>query len=156
VIIDAASPANRWDYYGRDADSTRYAPIDQINTGNVNQLQVAWTYRTGAATTAADEDQNTPIQVGNSVFLCTPQNKVIALNAETGAERWTFDPKPATPRPGTVVAVSRGMTPLRTCAAPTASAAAASSPPPRTVGCMPWMPGPASGARTSACRARLT
>ena len=94
VIVDAASPANRWDYYGRDADSTRYAPIDQINTGNVNQLQVAWTYRTGAATTAADEDQNTPIQVGNSVYLCTPQNKVIALNAETGAERWTFDPKP--------------------------------------------------------------
>jgi quinate dehydrogenase (quinone) len=93
VIADAASPANRWAYYGRDADSTRYAPFDQINTGNVGQLQVAWTYRTGAATTAADEDQNTPIQVGNSVYLCTPQNKVIALNAETGAERWSFDPK---------------------------------------------------------------
>ena len=93
VITDPASPANRWDHYGRDADSTRYAPINQINVGNVHRLQVAWTYRTGAATTGADEDQNTPIQVGNSVYLCTPQNKVIALNAETGIERWAFDPK---------------------------------------------------------------
>jgi quinate dehydrogenase (quinone) len=93
AIADAASPANRWAYYGRDADSTRYAPFDQINTGNVSQLRVAWTYRTGAATTAADEDQNTPIQVGDSIFLCTPQNRVIALDAETGTARWTFDPQ---------------------------------------------------------------
>jgi quinate dehydrogenase (quinone) len=93
VVTDPAHPANRWAYYGRDADSTRYAPFDQINTGNVEQLQVAWTYRTGAATTGADEDQNTPIQVGDSVYLCTPQNKVIALDAETGTERWSFDPK---------------------------------------------------------------
>lgn len=94
AIADPGDPANRWAYYGRDADSTRYAPLEQINTGNVEQLQVAWTYRTGAATTRADEDQNTPIQVGNSLFLCTPQNRVIALDTETGAERWTFDPEP--------------------------------------------------------------
>src|SRR5690606_11026724 len=75
------------------ADSTRYAPFDQIDTDNVDQLQVAWTYRTGAATTGADEDQNTPIQVGDFLYLCTPQNKVIALDAETGTERWTFDPQ---------------------------------------------------------------
>ncbi len=93
VLANAADPANRWDYYGRDADSTRYAPIDQINTSNVKQLEVAWTYRTGAATSRADEDQNTPIQVGDALYLCTPLNKVIALDAETGAERWTFDPQ---------------------------------------------------------------
>jgi glucose dehydrogenase len=62
VITDPTSRANRWDYYGRDADSTRYAPIDQINSATSSQMQAAWTYRTGAATTGADEDQNTPIK----------------------------------------------------------------------------------------------
>jgi quinate dehydrogenase (quinone) len=93
VVSDAKSEANSWTQYGRDADSTRFAPFDQINAGNVNQLQVAWTYRTGAQTGGGNEDQNTPIQVGDSVYLCTPQNKVVALNAETGEEKWAFDPK---------------------------------------------------------------
>ncbi len=93
AVTDAASDANSWKHYGRDADSTRFAPFDQINVQNVNQLEVAWTYRTGAQTGGGNEDQNTPIQVGDSVYLCTPQNKVIALNAETGAEKWVFDPK---------------------------------------------------------------
>ena len=75
------------------ANSARFAPFDQINKDNVKQLKVAWTYRTGAATTGVDEDQNTPIQVGSSVYLCTPQNKVIALDAETGKEKWAFDPQ---------------------------------------------------------------
>lgn len=93
LVTDARSAANSWKHYGRDADSTRFAPFDQINAQNVDQLQVAWTYRTGAQTGGGNEDQNTPIQVGDSVYLCTPQNKVIALNAETGAEKWVFDPQ---------------------------------------------------------------
>lgn len=93
VVTDAKSDANSWKHYGRDADSTRFAPFDQINAQNVDKLQVAWTYRTGAQTGGGNEDQNTPIQVGDSVYLCTPQNKVIALNAETGAEKWVFDPQ---------------------------------------------------------------
>lgn len=93
VVTDAHSEANSWTHYGRDADSTRFAPFDQINAGNVNKLEVAWTYRTGAQTGGGNEDQNTPIQVGDSVYLCTPQNKVIALNSETGQEKWVFDPK---------------------------------------------------------------
>src|SRR5690606_1372230 len=93
VVTDPADPANRWVHYGREADSTRYAPFAQIDTGNVARLEVAWTYRTGAATTGGDEDQNTPIHVGDSLYLCTPQNKVIALDAETGTERWSFDPE---------------------------------------------------------------
>lgn len=93
VVTDPNSPDNRWEYYGRNADSTRFAPFDQINSDNVNKLEVAWTYRTGAETSGADEDQNTPIQVGDSVYLCTPLNKVIALDAETGKEKWSFDPQ---------------------------------------------------------------
>lgn len=93
VVSDANDAANSWKYYGRDGNSNRFAPFDQINPGNVNQLEVAWTYHTGAQTGGGNEDQNTPIQVGDSVYLCTPQNKVIALNAETGEEKWSFDPQ---------------------------------------------------------------
>ncbi len=93
VVTDPDDPRNRWEHYGREVDNTRYAPFDQINADNVNRLAVAWTYRTGATTTGADEDQNTPIHIGDSLYLCTPQNKVIAIDAETGTERWTFDPQ---------------------------------------------------------------
>lgn len=93
VVSDAASPDNRWTHYGRDDHSNRFAPFDQLTADNVKGLEVAWTYRTGAKTGGGNEDQNTPIQVGDSVYLCTPQNKVIALNAETGEEKWVFDPK---------------------------------------------------------------
>ena len=93
VVTDANSEANSWKYYGRNAASQRFAPFNQITPENVDQLEVAWTYRTGAQTGGGNEDQNTPIQIGDTVYLCTPQNKVIALNAETGEEKWGFDPQ---------------------------------------------------------------
>jgi len=94
LVTDPNSTDNRWTQYGRTGHSDRFGPFDQIKPDNVDKLDVAWTYRSGAETGAPNEDQTTPIQVGDSLYLCTPQNKVIALNAETGEERWTFDPKP--------------------------------------------------------------
>lgn len=82
-----------WQHYGRTPAGTRFAPFDQINPGNVDQLEVAWTYRTGEIADGASEFQNTPLQVDDTVFVCTPLNKVIALDAENGQERWKFDPK---------------------------------------------------------------
>jgi len=93
VVSDANSADNKSLQYGRDADSTRYAPLDQINTSNVNKLQVAWTFRTGSKTGGNYEDQNTPIQIGDSLYVCTPENRVISLDAETGEKRWEWDPK---------------------------------------------------------------
>src|SRR5690606_362311 len=37
--------------------------------------------------------QNTPTQIGDTVYVCTPLNKVFALDADTGEQRWTYDPK---------------------------------------------------------------
>ena len=36
-----------WPYYGRDQEGTRYAPLDQINRGNVGYLEKTWEYHTG-------------------------------------------------------------------------------------------------------------
>lgn len=92
-VDDPADPQNSWKYYGKTTAGTRYAPYQQINRDNVDQLQVAWTFRTGEEAVPGSEDQNTPIQVGDSLYLCTPRNRVFALDAETGEQRWLFDPQ---------------------------------------------------------------
>ncbi|PZQ64356.1 MAG: membrane-bound PQQ-dependent dehydrogenase, glucose/quinate/shikimate family [Phenylobacterium zucineum] len=82
-----------WRYYGRDPGGARYAPVDQINRENVQNLKVAWTFRTGEKPHRGNQDQNTPLQVGETVYVCTPTNVVIALDADTGKQKWRHDPK---------------------------------------------------------------
>lgn len=83
----------RWQYYGRTLDGHRFAPFDQIDTSNVGGLQVAWTFRTGDIPGKGAEDQTTPTQIGDGLYVCTPYQKVFALDVDTGKERWRFDPK---------------------------------------------------------------
>lgn len=91
-----------WAYYGGDAGGMRYSPAPQITPENVDQLIRAWTYRTGELETRSPEIlrqmkwQTTPVLQGDSLYLCTPFNVVIALNPGTGVEKWRFDPKIAT------------------------------------------------------------
>jgi quinoprotein glucose dehydrogenase len=87
-----------WPTYGGDAGGTRYSPLAKITRGNVTQLRVAWTYRTGALDPPTDLNDKaafeaTPILVEGSLYLSTPFNRVIALDPATGTERWVFDPK---------------------------------------------------------------
>lgn len=96
---DAVAAVNdgsaNWAHYGYGPKGTRFAPYTQIDKQNVDQLQVAWTYRTGELAEGASESQNTPLQIGDTIYTCTPTSKVIALDADTGKQRWSFDPKPA-------------------------------------------------------------
>lgn len=84
--------ASDWLAYGRTESGTRYVPVTQINRGNVDKLEVAWIYRTGEtpAEKTADGDQNTPLQVGNTLYSCTARGKIAALDGDTGKVRWTF------------------------------------------------------------------
>jgi len=95
----APSPPADWPAYGRDAGGARYAPLTQIDTGNVDRLRVAWTYHTGELDAARQPAwknyalEVTPILVDGTLYLCSVFGKVIALDPETGAERWRFDSK---------------------------------------------------------------
>jgi quinate dehydrogenase (quinone) len=89
----AGQADSRWQFYGRTPAGTRFGPFDQITKENVAQLQVAWTFRTGEMAGPGSENQNTPTQIGDAVYVCTPRNQVFALDADTGAQRWKFDPK---------------------------------------------------------------
>ena len=79
-----------WPSYGRDVAGTRYSPLDQINTRNVSRLQRAWTYHTGERGRAFE---NTPIVVGNVLYFATQNQRIVALEPETGKEIWKYDPK---------------------------------------------------------------
>ena len=94
----AAEPqAGEWTSYGHDALGSRYSPLSTITRENVGRLTVAWTYRTGEAGTKTRQStkfEATPLMVDGTLFLSTPFGHVIALDAESGRERWTFDSHP--------------------------------------------------------------
>src|SRR5580693_3988455 len=80
-----------WTVYGGGPESIRYSNLNQINTTNVQKLHVAWTFDTGDAF-AESEMQCNPIIVNGLLFATTPKLRVIALDAATGKQRWSFDP----------------------------------------------------------------
>ncbi len=92
-----ASQADDWSYYGHDAGGMRYSPLDDINRGNVTQLKVAWVYHTGDISpdgrdTVRSGLETTPILVDGTLYVTTGFSRVIALDPETGAKRWSYDP----------------------------------------------------------------
>jgi quinoprotein glucose dehydrogenase len=90
----SSAPRGEWIAYGHDALGSRYSPLDQITRENVKGLQVAWTYRTGDTTQTRQPTkfEATPLMVDGTLYLSTPFARVIALDPETGREKWTFDP----------------------------------------------------------------
>lgn len=91
IPVDPAKKQVDWDHYGNDAGGSRFVALDQINRNNVSKLKEAWRFRTGDFTTGTGngaEDQMTPLQVGNKVFLCTPHNNIFALDADSGKQLW--------------------------------------------------------------------
>ncbi|PBC03221.1 glucose/quinate/shikimate family membrane-bound PQQ-dependent dehydrogenase [Mesorhizobium sp. WSM3860] len=90
-------PAGEWHFYGRTPFGQRYSPLDQITADNVAKLQPAWTYRTGDVKGPDDIGETTyqvtPLKVGDALYICTPHNFAIAIDAATGKERWRYDPK---------------------------------------------------------------
>ncbi|MCR4264706.1 glucose/quinate/shikimate family membrane-bound PQQ-dependent dehydrogenase [Nitratireductor sp. ZSWI3] len=85
-----------WHQYGRTPFGQRYSPLTQIDTGNVNTLQLAWQYQTGDVKLPDDVGETTyqvtPLKIGDTLYLCTPHNWAIAIDAKTGAEKWKYDP----------------------------------------------------------------
>ncbi|RYD21384.1 MAG: membrane-bound PQQ-dependent dehydrogenase, glucose/quinate/shikimate family, partial [Spirochaetia bacterium] len=86
------SEPNQWVGFGRTPSGEQFAPYSQINRNNVKDLEVAWTFHTGDITGNGSENQNTPLQIGNILYPCTPTNQVFAVRGDTGEQLWHFDP----------------------------------------------------------------
>jgi quinoprotein glucose dehydrogenase len=87
-----------WASYGGDPGGSRYSPLQQISASNVAKLQQVWEYHTGDVSDGSgdrpkSEFEATPIVVADTMYLSTPFNRVIALDPETGKQKWAFDPK---------------------------------------------------------------
>ena len=107
-----AGTAQAWLYSGGDAGGTRYSNLQQINRDNVGRMELAWTARSGehqllpAAAYADSNMQSTPILLpaaaGQHLVVCSANNYLVALDPETGEQRWRYDPR--------VPLVKRGIT----------------------------------------------
>ena len=88
-------PPGEWHAYGRTGFGQRYSPLKEIDVGNVSKLAVAWRFETGdlrgqPGDPVETTDEVTPLKIGDRLFLCTPHQDVIALNATTGAQVWRY------------------------------------------------------------------
>ena len=99
VTLAAQSRNVDWPIYGGTTDNTRYSTLDQITPANVASLQVAWTYDTHDEFPGSEFQPN-PIVVDGVLYATTPKLRVIALDAATGREIWTFDPNTIDPKSG--------------------------------------------------------
>ncbi|MBY5358497.1 glucose/quinate/shikimate family membrane-bound PQQ-dependent dehydrogenase [Rhizobium leguminosarum] len=88
-------PDGEWHQYGRTAFGQRYSPLDQITAENISTLKEAWRYQTGDIKRPDDVGETTyqvtPLKVKDTLYLCTPHNWAIALDAKTGREKWKYD-----------------------------------------------------------------
>lgn len=89
--------ADYWPVFGGDAGGMKYSRADQINRANVQQLQIAWRWKTGEEPdpqkgTAPGEFEATPLMVGDTLYVSTPYNRAVALDASSGKEIWSYDP----------------------------------------------------------------
>lgn len=94
-LSTAAMPALDWTHYASNPAGQRFAGAQQINRENVGQLRLAWTFRSGDL--GAGEDQNVPMQISDTLYTCSKNDLVAALDADTGQVRWRFDPKASSP-----------------------------------------------------------
>lgn len=87
-----------WAAYGHDPGGARYSPLTAIGPANVSRLQTAWVFHTGDKTAGGagmprSGFESTPLVLNGTLYVTTPFNRIIALDAETGTERWAFDPQ---------------------------------------------------------------
>jgi quinoprotein glucose dehydrogenase len=99
-VVQAQTPDGSWAFYGQNAGGMRYSALKQVSTRNISRLKVAWTCRTGELEKYAGNPSRekaafeaTPILIGRTLFLSTPSDRVIAIDAATGQQRWVYDPQ---------------------------------------------------------------
>jgi PQQ-dependent dehydrogenase (methanol/ethanol family) len=83
--------SNEWAHYGGDYANTRYSSLNQINTGNVKNLRVAWIHSLGTL----ESQESSPLIVGDTMYVTTSTGPryVFALDAKTGKIKWKYEPE---------------------------------------------------------------
>jgi glucose dehydrogenase len=95
---DRAPREQDWPFYGGDQGGMKYSSLTDVSVSTVSRLGIAWEWSPHEKAlsqfgTRPGNFQVTPLMIDNVLYLSTPYNRVVALNADTGAELWAFDPK---------------------------------------------------------------
>ena len=89
-LEQAMQQSSNWASQTGDYANHRYSDLSQINAGNVNQLQVAWTMSTGVLR----GHEGSPLVIGDTMYVHTPfPNNVIAVNLKDRSFKWKYEPK---------------------------------------------------------------
>jgi alcohol dehydrogenase (cytochrome c) len=86
AIRRAMADSGSWPSYGRDYSNRRYAPLRQITPANAGRLTLAWKYETGIP----QSFETSPVVMNGVMYLSTPLNHVVALDATTGKKKWEY------------------------------------------------------------------
>jgi quinohemoprotein ethanol dehydrogenase len=90
ALKNAGRTGQEWLTYGLTPGETRFSPLTQIDTGNVNRLGLAWSYQAGPGGGAQEA---TPLVWNGTIYGITTWSVVFAVDARTGKERWRWDPQ---------------------------------------------------------------
>jgi quinoprotein glucose dehydrogenase len=92
ALAQSGTASGEWRYYGGDAQSTKYSPLDQINRDNASKLQVAWTWKARNFGPRADPNYEvTPLMVhGVLYFTAGMRRDTVAVDATTGETLWMY------------------------------------------------------------------
>src|SRR5688500_3523238 len=93
VSLISRGADENWPVYLGDATSSHYSELKQINSRNVHEMEIAWTYKSGdGRADNRSQIQCNPIIIDGVLYGTSPQLKLFALDAASGQERWRFDP----------------------------------------------------------------
>ncbi len=89
-----------WPVYGGDPGSQHFSPLEAIAPDNVARLRPVWRWQTGERKRRSasgtellpDRFEATPVMLADTLYLSTPFNRAVALDAGTGRMLWQFDP----------------------------------------------------------------
>ena len=95
--LDATSSSSGadWPWYHGNPNGTHYSTLDQITTGNVSQLKVAWSFDSGDAIGQGDNQsdmEGNPMIVRGRLYFVSPKGRLFCLDGATGKQKWVFDP----------------------------------------------------------------
>jgi quinoprotein glucose dehydrogenase len=87
-----AADSRDWPVYLGDKANSHFSDLTQVNTGNVQRLEMAWNYHSAGARGGSSQIQCNPLIVGNVLYGTSPNLDLFALDAATGRELWRFNP----------------------------------------------------------------
>ncbi|MBN9002708.1 MAG: PQQ-binding-like beta-propeller repeat protein, partial [Rhizobiales bacterium] len=90
-VTKAVADANQWAIAGHDYANTRFSPLNQINADNVGKLSLVYSF----SLASLRSNESSPVIIGDTLYVTTSWGPkyVYALDAATGARKWTYEPE---------------------------------------------------------------